>query len=99
MSKTKGKISVERATYLAWLDTCEQCRINGIKEIIHMNTFIDRVRAYVNGGSLTGVQVATVYRPMDGQITRRLRELKEGGLLDYEYKDEVYYNIPIKPMA
>ena len=84
MNKTKGVMPVEKATLLAWNDCCEQCRINGSKEVVHMNTFIPRVRAYVMGRGEN-------YRPLDGNITRRLRELRGKGLIDYEYKDDVYY--------
>ena len=87
MSTKKGVMSVERATLLAWNDTCEQCRINGTKEVVHMNTFVSRVRAYVNGREGS-------YYPLDGNITRRLRELREQGIINYEYKDDVYYNVP-----
>jgi hypothetical protein len=84
MSKIKGVMPVEKATLLAWNDVCEQCRINGSKEVVHMNIFVSRVRAYVMGR-------VENYRPLDGNITRRLRELKAKGLINYEYKDEVYY--------
>jgi len=89
MSKTKGIISVSEAVLKAWNDECEQCRINGQKEIIHMNTFVFRVRAYVNGGQ------GQAYRPLDSNIQRRCRELRESGLINYEYKDEVYQVKPI----
>lgn len=91
MSKIKGKIPVIKATLLAWEDSCEQCRINGQKEVIHMHQFVSRVRAYVNGGN-----PEINYRPLDSNIDRRLRELRADSQINYEYRDEVYYKLEIK---
>ena len=91
MTKKKAIMSVKAATLKAWNDECEQCRINGIKEIIHMNTFVSRVRAYVNGGGRTS------YQPLDSNIDRRKRELKEEGLINYDYDCQKEYYI-VKPI-
>jgi len=98
MSKKKGLISVYDATFKAWTDEIEQCEKNGIKPIIHYSTFIDRVRAYVNGGSKDGFQMANAYKPLDSNIHRRMQELRTDGKIDYDYdKQKEYYIIkPIK---
>jgi hypothetical protein len=81
----KGTISVKEATLRAWNDSVEQCVLNGQKPHIHFNTFRYRVNAYVNG-----ISNAQAYIPLDGSIGRRLRELRAEGLVDYDYKDEIY---------
>jgi len=89
MTKQKGVISVYKAILIAWNDEVEQCRKYGMKDVIHMNTFYDRVKAYVNGGSKDGIQVVNKYRPSDTHIHRQLQQLRTDGLINYEYKDEV----------
>lgn len=92
MSKQKGVMSVRKATYMALVDACEQCRINGVQEIIHMNTFLPRARAYVNGGLGS-------YRPLDDNMGRRLRKLRQDGVIDYDYKDGFYTIKKINPLT
>ena len=76
---------------MAVVDTCEQCRLNGVPQTLHMNTLLPRARAYVNGGGGS-------YRPLDDNMGRRLRELRADGIIDYEYKDEVYRIKSINPL-
>lgn len=86
--KRKGTISVKEATLRAWNDSVELCVLNGQKPHIHRNTFRYRVSAYVNGVSDEWTSLR--YIPLDDTVGRRLRELRAEGLIDYDYKDEIY---------
>ena len=84
--RTKGKISVAKAIIEALKDTERMSIEYGTNMVFHKYFLFTDVRSLVG----------SIYRPDDEQIRRTLSDLRQKGVIDYQFKKNGIYTFKIK---